>query len=400
MFRAVADATQDSMWPAETTTRTVLVGLAETFREMAVGVDAFGQLVRNEAESGGQMSPCDVETLREALEGLREARARSEDLLTTAADPVLLELHAAALSTVKRLLSEMDLNAYIRRHDQMLQAPRRRLPRAIAKAPEHPPIGSGKPGAAAETSPSPTLRSLRSRGSHERGVSAGPLERRSTLKPAMSPLAGEGRRRRLAESGAIGSGESTHVQEAPTSGDGLDGRAPRDSSAEFAVNAAQPHVSQITHGWPADVPLEALLKSSDAYMHRSSQRGARPGFVCSIVDQVDGASNARARARPCSNRDLLAVAVRLTEQQAVQQKRLHVSTGALVGEEPRPVIEFTCDQLQGVDPGTTHRPSKVHCEVKPQGSYDRPTEQLLESCLQARRGTMRHICEHSSLQCR
>ena len=164
MFRAVADATQDPMWPAETTTRTVLVGLAETFREMAVGVDAFGQLVRNEAESGGQMSPCDVETLREALEGLREARARSEDLLTTAADPVLLELHAAALSTVKRLLSEMDLNAHIRRHDQMLQAPRRRLPRAIAKASSIRPSSSGKPGAAAETSPSPTLRSLRSRG--------------------------------------------------------------------------------------------------------------------------------------------------------------------------------------------------------------------------------------------
>lgn len=164
MFRAVADATQDPMWPADTTTRTVLVGLAETFSEMAVGVDAFGQLVRNEAVSGGQMSPRDVEALREALEGLREARARSEDLLTTAAHPVLLELHAAALSTVKRLLSEMDLDAHIRMYDRMWQAPRRRLPRAIAKVSSIRPSSSGKTGAAAETSPSPKLRSLRSRG--------------------------------------------------------------------------------------------------------------------------------------------------------------------------------------------------------------------------------------------
>lgn len=135
MFRAVADAIQDPMWPTETSTRSVLLGLAETFREMAVGVDAFGQLVRDEAVSGGQMSSRDVETLREALEGLKEARARSEDLLTTAADPVLLELHVAVLSTVKRLLSEMDLDAHVERHAGMVAQPKRRLPRAIAKAP-------------------------------------------------------------------------------------------------------------------------------------------------------------------------------------------------------------------------------------------------------------------------
>ena len=152
MFRAVADATQELAWPPDSITRTLLLGLAETFREMAAGIDAFGQLIRNEAVSGGRMSPRDVETLREALEGLKEARARSEDLLTMAADPVWLELHAAVLSAVKRLLTEMDLDAHIRMYDRMWEAPRRRLPRAIAK-----------PGTAAETSPSPRLRSLRGR---------------------------------------------------------------------------------------------------------------------------------------------------------------------------------------------------------------------------------------------
>jgi hypothetical protein len=163
MLRAVADATQDPMWPADTTTQTVLLGLAETFREMALSIDAFGQLVRNEAVTGGQINSRDIETLREALEGLKKARARSEDLLTTAADPVLLELHAAVLSAAKRLLSEMDLDSHIRMYDRMWQAPTRRVPRAIAKAPSIRLSRSGEHGAASERSLARRLRSRRSR---------------------------------------------------------------------------------------------------------------------------------------------------------------------------------------------------------------------------------------------
>lgn len=134
MLRGLADATQDPAWPEDETARTVLLGLAETFREMAVSVDAFGQLVRNEALSAGRMNSEDVAVLREALDGLREARARSEDLLTMAAEPVLLELHAAVLSTVKRLESEMDLDAHFRRQNQMLPSHRGRLARVVEKA--------------------------------------------------------------------------------------------------------------------------------------------------------------------------------------------------------------------------------------------------------------------------
>jgi Fusaric acid resistance protein-like len=134
MLRGLADATQDPAWPEDETARTVLLGLAETFREMAVSVDAFGQLVRNQALSAGRMNSEDVAVLREALDGLREARARSEDLLTMAAEPVLLELHAAVLSTVKRLESEMDLDAHIRRQNRMLPSHRGRLARVVEKA--------------------------------------------------------------------------------------------------------------------------------------------------------------------------------------------------------------------------------------------------------------------------
>jgi uncharacterized membrane protein YccC len=164
MLRGLADATQDAAWPEDENTRTVLLGLAETFREMAVSVSAFGRLVRNEALSAGRMSSEDVEVLREALDGLREARARSEDLLTTSAEPVLLELHAAVLSTVKRLESEMDLDAHIRRQDRMSHSQRGRLPRVIEWASGIRFSGSDESGDAAETRVLPVPRGQQAKG--------------------------------------------------------------------------------------------------------------------------------------------------------------------------------------------------------------------------------------------
>ena len=82
MFRALADATYDATWLDHESAEDLLLGLAQTFRELAAGVDAFGQLVRDEADPANRMTSVDVEALREALEGLHEARARLEDLLT------------------------------------------------------------------------------------------------------------------------------------------------------------------------------------------------------------------------------------------------------------------------------------------------------------------------------
>jgi hypothetical protein len=76
------------------------------------------------------LTSADVRVMREALAGLHEARARLEDLLLAGASPEVLELYAAVLSTVKRLLSEMDLDERIRGQVRMLRASRPRGPRA------------------------------------------------------------------------------------------------------------------------------------------------------------------------------------------------------------------------------------------------------------------------------
>lgn len=142
MFRAVVDApwsTPDDDAEAREITADVLLDLAQTFREMAAGVDAFGQLVRNEADSAEQLSAADVGGLREALDGLHEARARLDDRLTTGGTPELLELHAAVLTTVKRLLREMDLDERVRRQLRLRRPSRpRRSPGAQPSAPPAP----------------------------------------------------------------------------------------------------------------------------------------------------------------------------------------------------------------------------------------------------------------------
>ena len=120
MFRAVADAMEDMTWRDDESCDYVLPGLAQTFREMATAVDAFGQLVRDEADPASRTSSADVQRLCEALAELLEARARLEELLMTGAAPELLELNAALLSTVKRLLREMDIDERIRRQAGLL----------------------------------------------------------------------------------------------------------------------------------------------------------------------------------------------------------------------------------------------------------------------------------------
>ncbi len=122
MFRAVDDAGLDAhagpdVWPV----------LVASFRDMAVGVDAFGQLVKDEADPNVRLTGDEVDQLEDAREGLHEARARLEDLLLADVSPEQLELYAAVLSTVKRLLGEMDLDQRIRRQLRILPANRARL---------------------------------------------------------------------------------------------------------------------------------------------------------------------------------------------------------------------------------------------------------------------------------
>ena len=119
LFRALADAAADPGWLEDDITRDLMRGTAETFRELAAGVDAFGALVRNEAGPSTRMSADDVRALREALDGVHEARARLEELIASDIPPALGELTAVMLSTVRRVLRELDLEQRVRRQVQM-----------------------------------------------------------------------------------------------------------------------------------------------------------------------------------------------------------------------------------------------------------------------------------------
>ena len=77
LFRSVLDASNEPGWLGEDAADDVLLGLAQTLRELAAGVDAFGQLVRNEAVPLAQRTSTNVHALRDAIDGLREAQAGS-----------------------------------------------------------------------------------------------------------------------------------------------------------------------------------------------------------------------------------------------------------------------------------------------------------------------------------
>jgi Aromatic acid exporter family member 1 len=162
MFRALADALHDTAWRDDDRAEDVLLGVAQTLRELAAGVDAFGQLVRDEAEPASRMSASDLAAVHEALEGVHEARARLEDLLVSGGAPGLLELHAAVLSTVKRLLREMDLDERVRRQVRLARSPRPRLTRRPPR-PTGPPPGATESGPEDETQVLPVVPSERPR---------------------------------------------------------------------------------------------------------------------------------------------------------------------------------------------------------------------------------------------
>jgi hypothetical protein len=157
MLRAVVDATQDAPWLDDENARDVLLGLAQTLRELAACVDAFGQLVRDEADPATRTTVADIQALRDAADGLHEARARLNDLLTAGGPPELLELHAAVLSTVKRILQEMDLDERIRRQVGLLRPRRRRVRRPGTPAPGEQPLRSSEPAPDSQTELLPRL---------------------------------------------------------------------------------------------------------------------------------------------------------------------------------------------------------------------------------------------------
>ena len=156
MFRALVDATSEPTWSDLEGTDDDLLGLAQTLRELAAGIDAFGELVRNEAGPATSLSAEHVQALRDALDGMQEARSRLDDLAMSESAPELRELHAVTLSTVKRLLREMDLEQRVRRQVQMLRPTRPRPSYLGRPVPRRRPASPGVTPDA-ETQPLPRL---------------------------------------------------------------------------------------------------------------------------------------------------------------------------------------------------------------------------------------------------
>ncbi len=134
MFRALADSTDHPDWP--TAERSApLRELAGTWRAMAGAVDAFGQLVADESgppDRAGAVE-VDIDVVRQARRALEEAQERLEHALSSSSSGPQLELDAAVLATVRRLLRELDLDQRIRRQVRLARSAPRRVPRPIAR---------------------------------------------------------------------------------------------------------------------------------------------------------------------------------------------------------------------------------------------------------------------------
>ena len=125
MFRGIADVTNDPDWPDDDSGRAAATDLVQVLRELADGMAAFGELVRDEAVSRELSAPERVHGVVEALRGLQDARSRLRDRIRLDCSPVLTELYMSLSTTVKRVLRELDLEERVRRQ-ALLRPPVRR----------------------------------------------------------------------------------------------------------------------------------------------------------------------------------------------------------------------------------------------------------------------------------
>ncbi len=142
LMRSVTDCTDDG-WLEDDAAPGLMHDLAETFRELATAVDAFGELVRNEAEVRVHLSQDDIARLRAAHEGLHQARARLETTLTSDQSADVVELFSATRATVRRMEDELALDERVRRQLR-LAPPRRQMTR---HGPRHRPADGPPPPA-------------------------------------------------------------------------------------------------------------------------------------------------------------------------------------------------------------------------------------------------------------
>ena len=149
LMRSVQDCADDS-WLSEDSAQAVLTDLAATCRELAAGVDAFGELVRNEADVQTQLSHGDIARLQEAQDGMVRARTRIDTALATEQPPDVIELYSSTRATVRRLQHELALDERVRRQLR-LAPPGRRPHRPLSRHNPHQAAAPPPPGPDAET---------------------------------------------------------------------------------------------------------------------------------------------------------------------------------------------------------------------------------------------------------
>jgi uncharacterized membrane protein YccC len=134
MFRALVDSTDRPGW-ATAARAEPLRDLAETWRAMSGALDAFGQLVADEAGPPGRSDAVevDIDVVRQARRALDDTRQHLEQALAGGTAGPQLELDAAVLATVRRLLDELDLDQRIRRQVRLARSAPRRVPRPIVR---------------------------------------------------------------------------------------------------------------------------------------------------------------------------------------------------------------------------------------------------------------------------
>ncbi|MBV9831820.1 MAG: FUSC family protein [Marmoricola sp.] len=152
LMRSVADAARHDDWLEDEEAPGVLRELAATFRQLAAGLDAFGELVRNEGDVQVELSRQDIVRLREAQDGLDQARARLDAALSTERSPDVIELLSVTRQTVRRLQHELALDERVRRQLRLLPA-RPRVPRIARRRPRP----GTSPGPDAETQVMPVV---------------------------------------------------------------------------------------------------------------------------------------------------------------------------------------------------------------------------------------------------
>jgi len=119
LMRTVVDAS-DGDWLDDDSARDVLRDLAETFRTLAAGADAFGELVRHEGDVAVSLSHDDIARLQGAQEGMLRARARLDAALTEPWPADVVELYSTTRATVRRLQHELGLEERVRRQLRLL----------------------------------------------------------------------------------------------------------------------------------------------------------------------------------------------------------------------------------------------------------------------------------------